>query len=257
MKFLTSIFGARSLSVPIQFLIDSQQKGYSRKLRLFLLLKLMFPSGKMKLDRGDLEFLELVDKIKSRKTSLSYFKFFLDQGWLIYNNKTGYCILKSLDRIRKENDWKVRWAVPVNFGNYNKLKALSGAAIFGYLHKDFQRKNRKKKSVLVKGGTCHFHSLRFFRRFQSAPVSVYGVTRLFGLSPSTASRLKEAAQKEKYIDVKKNFGEKVFNKKAMLKSLKFLESKSNIVFHEGYFRFQLIDTIFPLFLFVRRKKLKP
>ena len=257
MKFLTSIFGTRSLSVPIQFLVDAQQKGYSRKLRLFLLLKLMFPSGKMKLDRGDLEFLELVDRIKCRKTTLSYFQFFLDQGWLVHNTKTGYCILKSLDRIREENDWKVRWAVPVNFGNYNKLKALSGAAIFGYLHKDFQRKNRKKKSVLVKGGTSHFHSLCFSRRFQSTPISVYGVTQLFGLSPSTASRIKKAAQKEKYIHVKKNYGEKVFDKKAMLQSLKLLESKNNIVFHDGYFRFQLIDTIFPLFLFVRRKKLKP
>ena len=42
----------------------------------------------------------------------------------------------------------------------------------------------------------------------------------------------------------------------MVLTLKILESKNYIVFHEAYFQFQLIDTVFPLFLFVRRKKLK-
>lgn len=103
----------------------------------------------------------------------------LEKGWLVYNAKTGYYILKSFDRIRQENHWKVRWAIPVHFGNYFKLKAITGAIIYGYLHKDFCRKLRKKKSALVKGGAYHFRSSGSSPESKSAPVSVYGAAKIF------------------------------------------------------------------------------
>ncbi len=161
------------------------------------------------------------------------------------------------DRIRKENQWKVRWAIPVHLGNYSNLKAITGAVIYGYLHKDFHRKFRRKKSVSVKGDTSNFHPSSFSGRTQTAPVSVYGAANLFDISVSTASRLKHAAEKENYLKVKKNYGESFVDKRSMMKSLDYNDRKMNIVFHKGKYRFQLIDTVFPLFLFIRRQKLKP
>ena len=92
----------RHVSVPLQLLVDAQQKGYRKKLQLFLLLKLLYPSGKIKIRIQDLQFVELVDQIRSRKTTINYLRFLLNKGWLVYNSRTGYFILKSFDRIGKE-----------------------------------------------------------------------------------------------------------------------------------------------------------
>ena len=245
------------ITVPLQLLVDAQQKGYLKKVRLFLLLKLMFPSGKTRLSLRELQFVERVDQIKSRKTTINYLNFLHRRGWIVYNSRTGYYILKSFDRIREENNWKIRWAIPVGPRTYRKLKAVTGAVIYGYLHKDFHRKLRKKKSVLVKGGTYHFRSSSFSNEPQTAPVSVYGAARLFNISVSTASRLKKAAEKENYLQVEKNYGERIDHKKMMMACLEYNDMRNNIVYHQGNYHFQLIDSVFPLFLFTRRKKLKP
>ena len=253
----TGPLNQRQINVPIEFLVDAQKRGYQKKLRLFFLLKLMFPSGKTRLARKEMEFIFMVEKIRSRKTFISYFHFLLDKGWIVYNSKTGYFILKSLDRIREENRWKVRWAIAVNFKSYRNLKAVTGAGIFGYLHKDFHRKLRKERSVLVKGGTNNFQTNSFLRKSQTAPVSVYGAANIFNISVSTASRLKQAAEKEKLLEVKKNFGDRTINKRMVELCLKYNDMNNEVVFCKGGYRLQLIDTILPLFLFVRRKKLKP
>lgn len=253
----TGLPDQRQINVPLELLVDAQKRGYQKKLRLFLLLKLMFPSGKTRLSRSVMEFILLVEKIGSRKTFISYFDFLLERGWIIFNPTTGYFILKSLDRIREENSWKGRLAIPVNFKSYRKLKAVTGAVIFGYLHKDFHRKLRKKKSVLVKGGTYNFQPDSFLRMSQTAPVSVYGAANLFNISVSTASRLKLAAEKEKLLEVKKNFGDRTLNKRMVELCLKYNDMNNEIVYNRGGYRIQLIDSVFPLFLFVRRKKLKP
>ena len=111
----TCPFDQRQINVPLELLVDAQKRGCQKKLRLFLLLKLMFPTGKMRLSREEMEFILLVEKIRSRKTIISYFDYLLERGWIICNPKTGYFILKSFDRIREENSWRIRWAIPVNY----------------------------------------------------------------------------------------------------------------------------------------------
>ncbi|APS40175.1 MULTISPECIES: hypothetical protein [Salegentibacter] len=244
------------ISVPIQLFIDAQQKGYAKKLQFFLSLKLIYKCGKAKLDDGELLFLELTEEISSRKTTLKYIDFLVEKGWLQYNNRTGYYIIKSFERIRSENNWKLRLSYPVDFYSYRNIKAITGAIIYGYLHKDFWRKVRRKKSVQIKGSTYHFLSPNFNYIEAPAPLSVLGICRIFQISPSTASRLKEAAEKQKLLQVKKNYGASVPSKKAMELCLDYNDKRNNIVFYQGNYRFQLIDTILPLFLFKKRKKLK-
>ncbi|MFO8147175.1 MAG: hypothetical protein ACQEWG_12755 [Bacteroidota bacterium] len=244
------------ISVPIQLFINAQQKGYARKLQFFLSLKLIYRCGKVKLDDGELLFIELTEEIRSRKTTLKYIGFLVKKGWLQYNVRTGYYIIKSFDRIREEYNWEVRLSFPVDFYSYRNIKAITGAILYGYLHKDFWRKVRRKKSVQIKGSTYHFLSTHFNYKEAPAPVSVLGTCSIFEISPSTASRLKNSAEKQKLLEVKKNYGDIVPNKKAMELCLEYNDKRNNIVFYQGNYRFQLIDTILPLFLFKKRKKLK-
>lgn len=244
------------LSVPIQLFIDAQQHGYGKKLQLFLFIKLVFRDGKTQLSNDELFWIRHYSGIKCRRTLLRYLNFLIEKGWIRHNGKTGYNILKSFDSIREEQNWKVRLAFPVDLDSYKSIKAITGAILYGYLHRDFWRKVRRKKSVQIKGSTYHFLSPKFNPVDSPAPLSVLGTGSIFQISPSTASRLKDLAQKQKLLEVHKNFGRIVPNKKAMELCLKDNDKRSNIVFHQGNYRFQLIDTILPLFLFKRRPKLK-
>jgi hypothetical protein len=85
---------------------------------------------------------------------------------------------------------------------------------------------------------------------------VLGIGNIFRISPATASRLKNSALKHKLLEVQKNYGALIPNKKAMEVCLDYNDKPNNIVFIEGGYRFQLIDTILPLFLFKKRQKLK-
>lgn len=217
----------------------------------------MYSSGKTKLRDKDLLFIELVEQIRTRKTTKLYIQFLLKKGWLQYNAKTGYYIIKSFDRIRRENYWKVRLAFPINYNNYQKIKAITGAIICGYLHKDFWRKVRRRKSVQIKGSTYHFLSPNFNYREAKAPISLNGINKIFDISAPTASRLKARAGYYNLIKVTKNYSSSIPHKRAMELCLKYNEMRNNIVFKDGHHRLQLIDTILPLFLFNKRKKLKP
>ena len=244
------------ISVPIQLFIDAQQKGYAKKLQFFLSLRLIYRCGKAKLDDGELLFLELSEEISSRKTTLKYLGFLVKKGWLRYNSRTRYYIIKSFEGIREENNWETRHSFPVDFDSYRNIKAITGAIIYGYLHKNFWRKVRRKKSVQIKGSTYHFLSPHFNYREAPAPLSVLGIGNIFQISPTTASRLKNSALKHKLLEVQKNYGALIPNKKAMEVCLDYNDKPNNIVFIEGGYRFQLIDTILPLFLFKKRQKLK-
>ncbi|MCM4159384.1 hypothetical protein FHG64_11500 [Antarcticibacterium flavum] len=244
------------ISVPVQMFIDAQQHQYSRKLKLFIALKLLYKNGKAKLDDNELLFIELVEEIRCRKTTLKYLQFLLDKGWIDYNSKTGYYILKSFDRIRGEMGWKVRMAFPVDFYTYGNIRAVTGAVIYGYLHKDFWRKVRRKKSVQIKGSTYHFLSPNYNPFEAKAPISVLGINKIFQISPSTASRLKNKAGDHQLLSIQKNFSDIIPHKKAMELCLKYNDMRNNLICREGKTRLQLIDTVLPLFLFSKRKKLK-
>ncbi|MBZ9729903.1 hypothetical protein LB467_09415 [Salegentibacter sp. JZCK2] len=245
-----------NLSVPIQMLIDAQVNGYVNKLRFFLLLKFCYPSGKLKFDREDLLDMEWMGMIKSRKTTKKYIEFLCEKGWLQLNAKTGYYIVKSFDRIREEEGWSVRKAFSIGFDSYLNLKAIIGGILYAYLHTDFWRKTRRKKSVHLKGSTYHFLSPRFNFKEQPAPVAVSGLASIFSISAATASRLKKLADQYKLIEVEKHYSPLIFNKKAMNLCLKYNDKPHNLVYRDGGYRLQLIDTILPLFPFKNRQKLK-
>ena len=240
------------LSVPIQIFIKAQQEGFKNELSFFLLLKLMYTNGKTKLDNGELIFLELTHQIKSRKTTKRYISKLLGLKFLIYNSKTKYYIIRSFDKIRVLHKLESRLAFPIGYYNYNKLNAVTGAVLYGYLYKDFWRKVKQKKSVQIKGCTYNFPKLNFNFKKQPAPVSVYGVYQIFDIPVSSASRLKKAAKKEKYLKVKSNYI-KISIEEAV--TLKAINKTQDLRYKKGNYFLQSIDTIYPLFYFGKRKSL--
>ncbi len=184
----------------------------------------------------------------------SYVRFFEAKGWLRLNTKTGYYIIKSFDRIREENDWRMRHAILLLPLDIYRMKAFVGAGIYAYLHVVYLKRQREKESVRKKGRTYHFLQSRGNRR-TAAPVSVNGVEKIFNISKAIASRLKKAAEKEKLLKVRKKYSEPV-SKEMVQWSLKYNDLPQNIVFRRKKYRLQLIDTITPLFSFTRRKKMK-
>lgn len=245
------------ISVPIEMIITAKETSLGKKLQVFLLLKLMYRHGKSRLTEDDLRFIQLTEQISSFKTIKNYIRFFLRERWISYNFKTGYYILRSFDHIRKEKGWNSRAAFPVDFDSYQKLEAITGAIIFGYLYKNYWRKLRRRKSVLYKGSTFNFPAPQYPHKKKGlAPVSVLGVNQLFALSASTASRIKRAAQKEGYLFIKKNFLPVIPYPGMLERCLKYNDKRKNLVYHEGKLCLQLIDTVFPHFQFTRRQSLK-
>lgn len=62
---------------------------------------------------------------------MKYLYFLIERGWIRYNSRTGYYILKSIDRIREEQNWKVRLAFPVNLSSCKNIKAITEAILYG------------------------------------------------------------------------------------------------------------------------------
>jgi hypothetical protein len=237
--------------------IDAEKFHYQNDLTFFLCLKLVYPDGKVMLNEDDLTFLEFICQISSRKTTLKYINLFLELNFLRYNEKTGFYLLNSFESIRQFHDWNVRSAFPVSLSNFDKVKAITGAIIYGYLHMDFWRKLKREKSVQFRGCTYHFplDTKKIINSY--APVSVLGVNKIFGISIASASRLKKAAKEEGFIKVKKNF-EKSFteNKTELLLYNKYADFKTNMFYRDGEYVLQSIDTICPQFHFQKRSKLK-
>ena len=118
------------IKVPLQLLISAQQEHYVSKLRFFLLLKMIYPQGKTRLSWGEMKAIKHVLRIKSNKTLRAYLRFFEQKGWLRLNTRTGYYLIKSFERIRTENDWRMRSAMTLLPLDLFKLKAFIGAGIY-------------------------------------------------------------------------------------------------------------------------------
>ena len=240
--------------MPIQLFIDAQENNYVSALKTFLTIKLLYPNGKSKLNNKEKLFIQFVLQI-TRKTLNTHIQLLINKQWLILNTKTNFYQIKAFDKIREEKSWTVRLAFKVYHSNIQNIQAITGAVIYGYLHKDFWRKVKRKKVVQIKGCTYCFLSPRFNYKEQYAPVSVYGVNQLFNISTATASRLKNSAFKEKYIKLKKNYSDPIPGQSGIKEMVSMFETESNLVFKKGKYRQQLIDTTYPNFHFKKRKSL--
>jgi len=241
----------------VELIIHCEQEKLINELKLFILLKLLYTPGYLILNKSLTNFLMYALDIKSKKTFIKRIKTIENLEWIITKNSSQSIILVSIDKIRSNMMLESRVSIPVNIYSLNNMMALTGAAIFGYLHKDFWRKVKREKTVLLKRRTYLFPTLNFNYKEKPAPVSIYGVRKIFDIEISRASRLKKAAQKLGYIKIQKDFSDFTVNKQFVSKHLSNEGYKQNIVYHNGNHHLQLIDHILPLFHFKRRNKIQP
>ncbi len=224
--------------------------------QLFIILKLVFPEGKLKFTKYEINFLALVLKVHPKTISANA-KRLIKLNWIRLNTKTTYYLILSFDRLRVDNDWKSRASIEINANNVYNIRAILGAALYTYLHKDFWRKVKKEKFVQIKQRTYHFLFSSFNFKLEAAPIAVNGINALFNISQSKASRVKKLAAIEKLIEVQKAYT-KIKISKFDLDGLKQFTSitTNNIIFRDGNYYLQEIDHIIPLIPIRKRKKLK-
>jgi len=241
---------------PIEMCIYVLQKNLENTFRVYLFLKLNYKDGKVKFTKSKTKF--LADSLNvTTRTIRSQIKKIIELGWIRINTKTQYYILSSIDNIRVNNGWVTRASIEIYFEDIHCIRAILGAALYGYLHKDFWRKVKREKSVLLKGNTYHFLSPSFNYKNQFAPVSVIGVHKIFNISQAKASRIKKLASNAGYIKVKKKFKKIGLSKMDVVYSKKYDTNNSqNIIFKNKSYYLQQIDHIRPFFDIRKRKKLE-
>lgn len=223
--------------------------------QFYLLLKLLYRSGKLKLTNPESSALQSILGFKQRRSVRSLLDQLIALEWVRLNEKTGYYIIKSFDCIRKEYEWESRVSTLITLRDLNHLNAHIGASLYTYLHKIFWKKVKREKSVRLKGSTYHFLSPTFNYLNQPAPIAVTGIESLFKISKSKASRLKRAALDKNFIEVKKSYIKQEHSETEIKLMVKFEILPSHVSKFKGSFYLQSIDLITPKINLVKRRSL--
>ncbi|MCP4052826.1 MAG: hypothetical protein GY739_07130 [Mesoflavibacter sp.] len=225
--------------------------------KLFLYLKLTYPSGKITLNSSEIDVAALTIGCTSRTVKNNLNKI-IDFGWIYYDDQFKYYRLVSLDVIRSDYNWDLRRAYSFTFKDLSHLKATLGAVLYTQLYKTYcKRFLKKRKSNVLKSESANKPFTFSCDVKNYAEVSVLSIKNFYGINISKASLLKKEAFKYGLIEVKKQYmklkREQVY---ATKKSLKYREQSQNIIFKDGSYHLQLIDKIYSNLYFKRRKNLE-
>lgn len=224
--------------------------------RLYLYLKLSYPSGKIQWNKTDVD-LASITLCNTSKTIKSNFKKVQALGWLYYDNEFKYYRLYALDKIRENNNWQLRRAFPFNYKDLTHIRASLGAILYTQLYKTYCRKYLKRSSNVLKSRSAS-EPIAFSCDIKKyAEVSVLSVKAFYGLTINKAVRLKQEAQKQGLIEVKKQYF-KINKDEAYVskKGAEYRDESQNVVFINGEYYLQLIDRIYSELYFKRRKKIE-
>lgn len=233
------------------------QNNLENPFKLFVYLKLTYPSGKIQWIEKDKQFAQFFLS-RCEKTINNNFKKLINLGWLYYDEEFKYYRLEALDTLREERDWVIRRAYPFSYKDINIIRATLGAVLYTQLYKSYCRKHFKKhKSNVLKSESANksFVVSSDVKRF--AEISVNGIVAIFKLSKCKASRIKNLAVKHKLIEVKKNYEKLQPNEvNVAKKGAKYRDENQNIIFKNGNYYLQHIDKIYSDLYFKKRKKLE-
>lgn len=243
--------------VPIEMCVFVLENNLENTFRFYLLLKLIYTCGKVKFTKEEIRFLAFVINVTTR-TIISQIKKLEELNWIRLNNKTHYYIIFSFDKLRNSNDWISRASIEFYFEDISRIRPILGAALYGYLHKNFWRKVKREGIVTIKGVTYQSLSSSFNYKNQWAPISVYGVKKIFNISIAKLSRLKTLASIDGLIKIKKCYVEYDVDESYALHIKKYYPDRTrNLIRKNDKFYLQQIDLILPNFDIRRRKKLEP
>lgn len=240
--------------VPIPMCIWVAQHNQERTFQFYLFLKWLYKHGKTKLSPVEIKAIASMMNYADTRPVKKHIETLLELEWIKLNEKTGYYILVSIDRLRHAYDWESRASLECTLDEINNIQAFVGAAIYTYQHKDFWRKVKREKSVCLKGRTYHFLSPSFNYTNKYAPIATTGIQALYGISKSKASYLKHAALKAGHILVKKDFDTTYADADINL-LIKYCDAPRNLRKLDGKVVLQLIDLILPKIAIYKRHKL--
>lgn len=240
--------------VPIPMCIWVAQHNQEQVLQFFLFIKWLYKSGKLKFSTLELQAIASMMNYSDVRPIQKHIDTLLEWGWLRLNEKTGFYLIASFDRLRIKYDWESRASIECTLKEIKNIRAHVGAAIFAYQHKDFWRKVKREKIVRIKGRAYHFLSPSFNYSKQFAPIATTGIEALHNISKSKASTLKIAAAKAGYILVKKDF-DTTYSDADINLLIKYCDAPQNLRKLNGKVVLQLIDLVLPKISIRKRHKL--
>jgi hypothetical protein len=224
--------------------------------RLFVYLKLSYPSGKLTWTKYDIDCASIT-LCNVTKTIKSNFKRLIKLKWLYYDEEFQYYRLLSLEKIRQDYDWELRRAYPFTYKDVTHIRATLGAIIYTQPYKTYCRKHFKRSSNVLRSRSAD-EPIAFSCDIKKyAEISVLSIREFYGITICKAVRLKQAAEKLGLIEVKKQYLKLKKNQVyAAKKGNQYRDESQNIVFLNGDYYIQQIDKIYTELHFKRRKKLE-
>jgi hypothetical protein len=223
--------------------------------KLFVYLKLCYPSGKIQWIKQDKQLAELTLNNCS-KTIHNNFNKLQDLGWINYDEEYNYYRVLSIEKLRQKYNWLQRRAYAFTYKDVNHIRATLGAVIYTQLYKTYCRKYLKRKSNVLKRESAN-ESFTFSCNKEFAEVSVLSVQKFFGLSICKASRVKTLAANNKLLEVQKQYFKIEENQVyAARKGTEYRGERQNVIFKNGNYYLQLIDKVYSDLHFKKRKKLE-
>lgn len=230
------------------------QNNKEKAFRLFVYLKLCYPSGKIKWNQDD-KALAALTLCNTEKTINNNFKKLSAYNWIFYDKQLDYWRIKSFEKIRKEYSWYQNSSYSFELKDLFPVYSVLGGVLYTHLYKSWIKKYLKGKSnvrIKRRADKSFAYSSKVF-----ADISVLSVKRFYGISICKAVRLKQCAKAGGFIKVRKNHNKlpeewvQVFKK-----GIKYREESPNIVFKNGNYYEQLTDQIKTEMIAKRRKKIE-
>tara|TARA_R110002049_G_scaffold101964_3_gene247250 strand:+ start:10492 stop:11214 length:723 start_codon:yes stop_codon:yes gene_type:complete len=232
------------------------QNNSENPFRLYVYLKLSYPSGKIHWDNYNIDCASLT-LCKTTKTVKSNFKKLEKLEWLYYDEEYKYYRLLSLEKIRENYNWVSRRAYPFTYKDVTHIRATLGAIIYTQPYKTYCRKHFKRSSNVLKSRSADETITFSCDTKKYAEVSVLSIKDFFGITINKAVRLKQAAERWGLIEVKKQYLKLQKNQVyAAKKGNEYRDESQNIVFLNGDYYIQQIDKIYTELYFKRRKKIE-
>ncbi|WP_278004296.1 hypothetical protein [Winogradskyella marincola] len=215
-----------------------------------------YPSGKISWNSCDIDCASIT-LYKTTKTVKSNFNKLKELQWLIYDEDYQFYRLSSLDKIRKHYNWVSRKAFPFTAKDIFHIRATLGAIIYTQPYKTYCRKYFKRGSNVLKSRSADKSTAFSCDIKKYAEVSVLSIRNFFGITINKAVRLKQAAEEQGLIEVKKQYFKLQKNQVyAAKKGNQYRDESQNIVFLNEDYYIQQIDKIYTELYFKRRKKIE-
>lgn len=193
------------LQIPIDITHLTLREKFFRPLQVYIFLKSRC-SGQLKISKSEIR--EVSSKLgTSADTIKRNLKKLRERNWVGYNPESGYYFIRGFKKIKQLEGSKYLTSVCLSVDrelcDFRIFKAFLYGASIGYLARYQKGKARRRAgSERTKGSSKHNPELRLPTHY---PVACEAMSKIFGISISTAHKYKKEADEHGFIDLRNNF----------------------------------------------------